>query len=54
MAHIQRNTEVATSFGLIGFIPWITKVLPKWLLGTASVFETMGQFFDYARVCGIR
>ena len=47
---LNKTIEVASAMGLLGFVPWLVKVLPGKLLGADIVLGTINNFNGYAAV----
>ena len=47
---LNRTIEVGVKFDMYAFVPWIPRILPKWLLGTALGEKTLKDFHAFAKV----
>nr|QSD59122.1 CYP3681A1 [Diaphanosoma celebensis]QST15080.1 CYP370C11 protein [Diaphanosoma celebensis] len=45
----NRNFQLSTRMGIIGFIPWLKTLLPESWLGLNFLKETRGQIIDYIK-----
>lgn len=49
-AAINRNLQLAATMGVLGFVPWLRKILPRSWTGENLVIETVNQVNAYFKV----
>ena len=51
MTAIRNNLEIGAAIGVVGFVPWLRKILPKSWIGLNLMEERLDIVYRYFKVC---